>query len=135
MVTPPNARLSVLAVLMLASIVHPHLLSQDQSTAPEFLLLKVRLDQSVLSDAIPAYHVGEHTLLPLGELARLLTIAIKTQHGQAIASGFILTKDRGSSLNLDEALITRTGVTESFDPALVLADPDDIYVAKSLLEC
>ena len=66
---------------MLASIVHPHLLSQDQSTAPEFLLLKVRLDQSVLSDAIPAYHVGEHTLLPLGELARLLTIAIKTQHG------------------------------------------------------
>lgn len=122
-------------MLMLASIVHPqHLLAQYQSTEREFLLLEVRLDQSVLSDAIPAYGLGEHTLLPLGELARLLTLAIKTQPGQAIASGFILTEDRGFSLNLDEARVTRAGVTESFDPALVVTEPDDIYVAKSLLE-
>lgn len=98
------------------------------------MLLEVRLDQSVLSEAIPAYVLGEHTLLPLGELSRLLSIAIKTQPRQAIASGFVLSENRGFSLNLDEARVTRSGVTESFDPALVLSEPDDIYVAKALLE-
>ena len=133
--TRSRARLWTVAMLMLASIVHPQrLLAQYQSTEREFLLLEVRLDQSVLSEAIPAYGLGEHTLLPLGELARLLTLAIKTQPGQAIASGYILTEDRGFSLNLDEARVTRAGVTESFDPALALTEPDDIYVATSLLE-
>jgi hypothetical protein len=124
-----------MALLLLALIVQPQrLFAQYQSTEREFLLLEVRLDQSVLSEAIPAYGLGEHTLLPLGELARLLTLAIKTQPGQAIARGYILTEDRGFSLNLDEARVTRAGVTESFDPALALTEPDDIYVATSLLE-
>lgn len=120
-------------VLASAVTVQP-LLAQSMSAAPEFLLLEVRLDQSVLSDAIPAYVLGEHTLLPLGELARLLTIAIKTQPGQGVASGYVLTEDRGFSLSLVEARVTRAGVTEGFDPALVLTEPDDIYVARSLLE-
>ncbi|MCE9681499.1 hypothetical protein [Halomonas alkalisoli] len=94
----------------------------------------MRLDQFVLSGAIPAYEVGEHTLLPLGELARLLTIAIQTQPGEGVASGFILSENRGFSLNLDNASVTLAGNTETFDPALVLAEPDDIYVAASLLE-
>jgi hypothetical protein len=133
--TRPKARLWAVAMLMLASMAHPQpLLAQYPSTEREFLLFKVRLDQSVLSDAIPAYGLGEHTLLPLGELAQLLTLAIKTQPGQATATGFILTEDRSFSLNLSEARVTRAGVTESFDPALVLTEPDDIYVAKSLLE-
>jgi hypothetical protein len=124
-----------MALLLLASIVQPQsLLAQYQSTEREFLLLEVRLDQSVLSEAIPAYGLEGDTLLPLGELARLLTLAIKTQPGQSIASGYVLTEDRGFSLNLNEARITRAGVTESFDPALVLTEPDDIYVAASLLE-
>jgi hypothetical protein len=131
----PRVRLGAAAMLMFALIVHPqHLFAQYQSTEREFLLLEVRLDQSVLSNAIPAYELGEHTLLPLGALARLLTLAIKTQPGQATASGYILTEDRGFSLNLDEARVTRAGVTESFDPALALTEPDDIYIAKSLLE-
>jgi hypothetical protein len=131
----PRARLWAASMLMLASIVHPQrLLAQYQSTEREFLLLEVRLDQSVLSNAIPAYGLGEHTLLPLGELARLLTLAIKTQPGQATASGYILNEDRGFSLNLDEDRVTHAGVTESFDPALALTEPDDIYVATSLLE-
>lgn len=104
-----------------------------ESSEPS-LLLEVRLDQSVLSDAIPAFDMGEHTLLPLGELARLLTIAVQTQPGQGTASGFVLSEDRGFSLNLKEARITLAGETEAFDPALVQAEPDDLYVAVSLIE-
>jgi hypothetical protein len=124
-----------LLLLILASLVCSRvLLAQEQGLEPEFLLLEVRLDQSVLSSAIPAYDLGEHTLLPLGELARLLTIAIQTQPKQGTASGFILNEDRGFSLNLNEAKVTRAGVTEKFNPALILAEPDDLYVAKSLIE-
>ncbi|WP_151442736.1 hypothetical protein [Halomonas lysinitropha] len=112
----------------------PALSAQEPAGEPELLILEVRLDQSVLSGAIPAYEVGEHTLLPLGELARLLTIAIQAQPAKGVASGFVLSEERGFSLNLDNASVTLAGKTESFDPALVLAEPDDIYVAVSLLE-
>ncbi|WP_404295771.1 hypothetical protein [Halomonas sp.] len=108
--------------------------AQEPVAEPELLILEVRLDQSVLSGAIPAYEVGEHTLLPLGELARLLTLAIQTQPANGVASGFVLSEDRSFSLNLDNASVTLAGKTETFDPALVLAEPDDIYVAASLLE-
>lgn len=126
--------LAVLLVLLTSLGYFRVLSAQEQGTEPEFLLLEVRLDQSVLSSAIPAYELGEHTLLPLGELARLLTIAIQTQPGQGTASGFILSEDRGFSLSMNQARFTRAGVTEKFNPALILAEPDDLYVAKSLIE-
>lgn len=133
--TPLRTRLWVSIILIFAPIMQPqYLFAQYSSATPEFLLLEVRLDQSVLSTAIPAYDLEGHTLLPLGELARLLTLAIKTQPQQMTASGFILTENRGFSLNLSEARVTRAGVTRDFDPALVLAEPEDIYIATSLLE-
>ena len=98
------------------------------------LLLEVRLDQTLVSSSIPAYDLGPHTLLPLGELARVLSIAIQTQPGTGTASGFVLNEERGFSLNLNDGRVTRAGVTESFDPALVLVEPDDLYVPLFLLE-
>ncbi len=135
--TPTAYWASQLVVLALGFVLlanAPVLSAQQPAGEPELLILEVRLDQAVLSGAIPAYEVGEHTLLPLGELTRLLTIAIQTQPGEGVASGFILSEDRGFSLNLDNASVTLAGNTETFDPALVLAEPDDIYVAVSLLE-
>jgi len=100
---------------------------------PNLLLLEVRLDQHVLSDAIPAYQYGRNTFLPLGELARLLTLAIRTQPEQGIASGFVLREERSFSLNLAQATITLAGKTEAVDPALIKVQADDIYVASRLI--
>ena len=134
-VTQPWMRLAAVLLLILVGFIYAAALpAQEQSPEPTFLLLEVRLDQSILSSAIPAYDVGDQTLLPMGELVRLLTIAIQTQPDKGTASGFILSEDRTFSLNLGEASVTRAGVTETFDPALVLTQPDDLYVAKSLLE-
>lgn len=127
-------RFAALSLMLAGSIYSQVLSAQQQGPELDLLLLEVRLDQSVLSGAIPAYDVGEHTLLPLGELTRLLTIAIQTRPGEGTASGFILSEDRGFSLNLSDASVSLAGVTETFDPALVLVEPDDLYVAKSLLE-
>lgn len=122
-------------LLMLAAVLYTQLLAaQEQAPELNLLLLEVRLDQSVLSSAIPAYDRGGHTLLPMGELARLLTIAVQTQPLEGTASGFVLSQDRGFSLSVADARVSRAGKFEGFDPQLVMLEPDDIYVASSLLE-
>lgn len=122
--------ISLLFILMLSGYCR----AQPVDPPLNLLLLEVRMEQIVLADAIPAYDIDKHTLLPLGELARLLTIAIQTQPEDGTASGYILTQDRGFSLNLHEGRVTRGGVTEVFDLALVSQEVDDLYVAISLLE-
>ncbi|MEN3291633.1 MAG: hypothetical protein V7642_886 [Burkholderiales bacterium] len=106
---------------------------RDQKSEANLLLLEVRLDQHVVSDALTAYEYSGNTLLPLGELARLLTLAIKTQPEQGIASGFVLQDERRFGLNLAEATVTLTDKTEAVDLELIKVEPDDIYVAAQLL--
>ncbi|MEX1058130.1 MAG: hypothetical protein WED11_10380, partial [Natronospirillum sp.] len=108
--------------------------AQAQDEPPELVLLEVRLDQIRLSEAIPAYRQGQHILLPLGELARLLTLAIETQPHEGIASGYVLTEERGLDLDANEGVIKQSGRQKSFDTSLVMSDQDDIYVAEVLLE-
>jgi hypothetical protein len=129
-----TGRLAAL-LLMLAALLQPRLLAaQEPGLELNLLLLKVRLDQSVLSSAIPAYDRDGHTLLPMGEVARLLTIAVQTQPLAGTASGFVLSQDRSFSLSVADARVSRAGKFEGFDPQLVMQEPDDIYVASSLLE-
>ncbi len=106
---------------------------QSRRIEPNLLVLEVRLDQHVLSGAIIAYQYGPDILLPLGELARLLTIAIKTQPEQGIASGFVLREERSFSLNLALSTVTLAGTAEAVDRALIKVEADDIYVATQLI--
>lgn len=112
----------------------PQLAMASQPEAPVLLLLEVRLDTEVLAEAIPAYERGDQTLLPLGELARVLTIGVQTRPDEGVASGFILSQERSFSLSVEAQKVTRAGETETFEPTQILAEPDDIYVAIDLLE-
>jgi hypothetical protein len=100
--------------------------------APD-LVLEVRLGRHLLSDAVPAYQQGGEVLLPLGEVARLLTIAIRTDAAAGQASGYILDEQRGFRLDLREHSVVRGELRETFDLALVRRADDDIYVASRLL--
>ena len=104
-----------------------------RADAPNLVLLEVQLDEHVLAEAITTYQVGRATFLPLGELARLLTLAIRTQPGQGRAEGFVLSEARSFSLNVAQARVTLAEQTQGFDPALVRLQSDDIYVASTLL--
>lgn len=100
---------------------------------PNLVLLEVQLDENVLAEAIMSYQYGKETFLPLGELARLLTLAIRTHPDQGTADGFILSELRGFSLNVAQARLMLDEQTQVFDPALVRLHSDDIYVASTLL--
>lgn len=128
-----------LLALVLALVSGPVCLAQAprqplQSPAGgNLLVVEVRLDNQLVSDGLTAQQVGNRVLLPLGELARLLTLAIKAQPEQGTASGFIMTEDRAFSLDMAQGVVRIGPRTETFDTSLVLVQPDDIYVSSDLL--
>jgi hypothetical protein len=124
-------RLAILLGLAAVSLARP---AAGETNGFELFLLEVRLDDNVLSGAIPAYQRNGQMLLPLGELSRLLTIAVQTRPAQGTASGFILNEDHSFSLNLMNAAVTRSGKSETFDAALAMQEPDDLYIAVDLIE-
>jgi hypothetical protein len=108
------------------------------SAAPAFsnanvLLLQLNLDQSTLADSFYAYESGNDVLLPLGELTRLLTLGITVDASNRVASGFILTEDRGFRLDLGAGTITLKDGTVPFEAQQVQWIDDDLYVSSKLL--
>lgn len=110
-----------------------HKLTPKQDDDPGLMLLEVRLDEHVLAEALTSYQVGSETFLPLGELAKLLTLGITTQPNKGTADGFVLTEARGFHLDIAHAKVILAGHIAPFNSALVRQQSDDIYVASSLL--
>lgn len=108
-------------------------LPSSRGDESNLVLLELRLDGQVLAETLPGYQYGRQTFLPLGELARLLTLAIKTQPGQGTAEGFVLTEARSFNLDVAQARLALGGQIELFDPALVRLRGDDVYVESALL--
>lgn len=98
------------------------------------VVLEAVLDGHLLSDSLTAYQESDQFLLPLGELARLLTLAITVHAQEGQASGFVIREDRGFGLNVARALVNVNGHDQTFDARLVRVVGDDIYVAQSLLK-
>lgn len=107
------------------------LLAAPARAAGPDLLLEVRLEQHLLSDAMQAYQKGDDVLLPLGELARLLGLAIRTNG--ADASGYIIDERRGFRLDLHAASVLLGERRISVDPTMMRREDDEIYVASALL--
>jgi hypothetical protein len=96
------------------------------------ILLEVRLGSQLLSDGVTAYEIGRHVFLPLGEVARLLTLAVRvTEAGRA--SGYILSEDRNFSLDVAEGAVYAGGKRGELDRSQVKVETEDIYVDSRLL--
>lgn len=104
-----------------------------QASASDMLVLEVVVDGQRVAGAIMAYQSGDEVLLPLGQLSALLTLAITTQPEQGTASGYVIEQSRTFGLDLARATVALDGRSRTFDPSLVQAHPDDIYVARALL--
>jgi hypothetical protein len=104
-----------------------------QGTEASLLVLEVELDGHVLSDNFAAYQEGSHILLPLGELSRLLTLAISVHPAQGKAGGFVIREGKEFALDVNESTATVGGRVKSFEPRLAVVIGDDIYVSSQLL--
>ncbi|MBC7599847.1 MAG: hypothetical protein H7238_12630, partial [Polaromonas sp.] len=97
------------------------------------LILDVRLDGTVLSDGLTAYQDGPLVLLPLGELARLLTLAITVQPETGSASGYVLSEERTFGLSLARSVVSLAEQEMAFQAGSARAIDGDIYVSHVLL--
>src|SRR5438067_430201 len=96
------------------------------------VLLEVRLGSQLLSDGVTAYQIGRRVFLPLGETARLLTLAVRVTD-QGRASGYILTEDRNFSLDVPAGTVHAGGKDEPLERAQVMVEAEDIFVDSALL--
>jgi hypothetical protein len=110
----------------------PALGAPAQQDEANLILLEVRLDRQLLSDSVTAYELGHDVFLPLGEVARLLTLAVRVT-GEGRASGYILSEARQFSLDVPGRVFELGGRREALDPAQVRLEADDIYVSSRLL--
>jgi hypothetical protein len=104
-----------------------------QLDAGDSMPLAVRLDQLVLSEELPAFAAGGRLFLPLGELCRLLDLAIDVDPGRGLAAGFLIEEKRRFQLDLHFRRVETDGERLAFDAAAVRQEADDIYVDSKLL--
>ena len=96
----------------------PALSQTAQRPAPQILLFAVQLRQSTLSESLITYGEPEDPLLPLGELSRLLELAIDVNPPEGRASGVIGQSQRTLVVDLASRVASLGG------SQIALADGD-----------
>jgi hypothetical protein len=99
----------------------------------DVVLLALRLDQSILADALPTYSDRGGVLVPLGEACRLLGLGITVDVGGGLASGFFIDEKRLFSLDVAAQKVIFQGQPRRYDAARIEVHLDDIYVDAELL--
>ncbi|MCC2956613.1 carboxypeptidase-like regulatory domain-containing protein [Massilia sp. IC2-477] len=107
--------------------------ASSKQSEDNLILLEVRLGNQLLSDAVTGYEIGRDVYLPLGEVARLLTLAIRVTPGEGRASGYIISESRGFSLDVPGGVADIDGRHEELDRSQFKLQADEIYVASKLL--
>ena len=99
----------------------------------EVFLFALRLDDATLSNTFPGFPVKDGFLVPLGELCRLLDLAIQTDPGRGRAEGFFVDEKRHFRLDVLTGSAVVEGHSQGFDRAQVELHEDDIYVDTRLI--
>ena len=98
-----------------------------------FVLLEVRLGNTLLSDLITAYQHDSGVVIPLGQLSDILDIAIDVQAEKGQALGFVLQEERSFFLDVGRKELELNKELVSFNNTLVLVNQDDIFIESQLL--
>jgi hypothetical protein len=101
----------------------------------DLLLLAVRLNQTLLAETIPAYN-GPHpgsVLVPMGEMCRILGLAIDVDVAHGTAEGFFIAENRRFFLDAVAGKVLVEGRPKRFDASGIEVHRDDVYVDSTLL--
>jgi hypothetical protein len=98
------------------------------------LLFDVAVERTMVASAMTAYQIGKAIFVPMGELARVLTLSVRVDPARRRANGFILSQERSFDLDVGASRVVMSGRTEQVDPTALRVLEDDIYVDTALLE-
>ncbi|MDX9998081.1 MAG: hypothetical protein RBS50_08980 [Phenylobacterium sp.] len=102
-------------------------------TEDDLLLLEVSAGGRLLAEALPAYAAPAGVYLPLGELARLLEIAVAVDPNRARAEGWVLSEERRFRLDLLAAEAEAAGRGWSLAPEDAVLAQGEIWVRPDRL--
>ena len=97
-------------------------------TADDELVLAVEAGQGAVSDTITAYGTRAGTYLPLGELARLLDLAIVVSDDGAYASGWVLDEQHVVTVSVHEGVMRSGGRDLALAPGDAAAFDGELYL-------
>lgn len=100
----------------------------------DFVLLQANADGIPLTDALGGYSSRAGLFLPLGELARLLDLAIDVDPAAQRASGWIVTETRALDINLAANTARLAGAEIKLLPGDAILLNDEIYIRAALAE-
>ncbi len=103
-------------------------------TPDDLLLFEVLAQGATVTDALGAYSTRTGLYLPLGELARLLDLAIAVDPPMLGAEGWVLDEQRRFALDLAARTASVGGRGVAFGPGAAVLVDDEIYVRTDLLE-
>ncbi|KWV91484.1 carboxypeptidase-like regulatory domain-containing protein [Erythrobacter sp. YT30] len=102
-------------------------------TIDDELILQLRVKGIDASDTIIAYGTRNGIYLPVGELTRILDLAIKVSDDGNYASGWFLSEDRTVTIDLRQQLLTTKGGVRPLMPAEGQAFEGEMFVLSDVL--
>lgn len=103
-------------------------LSSPRFSADDELILEIATSDGSVGDTIVGYGTRTGVYLPLGEVARLLDLAIVTSDDGNYASGWVLDENSTVQLNLKAGSLTIKGIEQKLAPADAVAYEGELYL-------
>lgn len=142
MMTP--AQRAVIMVACMALPLAPAVAAGETSITPvthslpftdaDFVLLQTDADGIALTDALGGYSSRAGLYLPVGELARLLDLAIYVDPAKQTASGWIVIETRAFDLDLQRRFAKVEGRELKLQPADVVFMDGEMYIRAELAQ-
>jgi len=139
-----TARRAVVMVACLALPLAPAVAAGEPSIAPvtgslpftdaDFVLLQTDADGTALTDALGAYSSRAGLYLPVGELARLLDLAIYVDPAAQTARGWIVTETRAFDIDLLRNYARAEGQEIKLQPGDAVLRDGEIYIRTELAQ-
>ena len=129
-------RFTVLLPLLLVFTMQLYAADKAAAWTPrddDLRILEMRVEQYRLEDVLAAYQHKDILLVPMGQLAQILDLAIDVAPGDGVAQGFLFKESNTLYLDTGRNEITIRGNTESYNSKLVYVLDDDIYADANLV--
>jgi hypothetical protein len=137
-----RASFLILFLLSFASSLMPGILHGEENKKAEqetvlneedMLLCVIRLAGATLEGNLVTFTAPQGLFLPLGEISHSLELGITVDPPGKRASGHVTTPSQTFMLDMGASSIRVSGKSFRYDPSLVVALSDDIYVESGLL--
>ncbi len=97
-------------------------------TYEDELILQIQVAGISVTDTIIAYGNRDGVYLPLGEMGRILDLAIRVSDEGHYASGWFLSEDRTLTVDLRNGTLTTAAGTRPIPPTFAVAFDDEMFL-------